>query len=183
MRAAGVLRSRLLLTENLTSEGKIKCLGLCEVSSKSLRRAHAVHPISAVQVEYSPFTIDIESPEIGLLQTCRELGVAIVAYSPLSRGILTGQYRSPNDFPEADVRRYFPRFSEENFPKNWLLVEELKRLANTKGVTPAQLALAWLMAQGDDIFPIPGQVDPKPAPRWPWALICLVLQDSENQVP
>ena len=117
-----------------------------------------MHPISAVQIEYSPFTTDIEDPKIALLQTCRELGVAIVAYSPLARGFVTGQYKSPDDFEEGDMRRYFPRFSEENFPKNLELVEELKRIAAEMNVTPGQLTLAWLMAQGDDIFPIPGYV-------------------------
>ena len=129
---------------------------MSEVSSTSLRRAHGVHPITAVQIEYSPFTVDIEDPKIGLLKTCRELGVAVVAYSPLGRGFLTGQLKSPDDFPEGDVRKFFPRFSAENFPKNLKLVTELEKIAKAKGIAPGQLALAWLMAQGDNIFPIPG---------------------------
>ena len=137
-------------------EGKVKYLGLSECSSASLRRAHAVHPISAVQIEYSPFTLDIEDSTIALLKTCRELGVATIAYSPLGRGFLTGQIKSPDDFDEDDFRRTVPRFSQENFPKNLELVEQLGELAKKKGCTPGQLTLAWLMAQGDDIIPIPG---------------------------
>ncbi|TKA65594.1 hypothetical protein B0A49_04875 [Cryomyces minteri] len=133
----------------LKKEGKIKYLGLSECSSESLRRAHNVHPISAVQIEYSPFSLDIENPQIGLLQTCRELGVAVVAYSPIGRGMITGHLRSPDDFEDNDFRRLSPRFSKENFPKNL-------ELAKNKGVTASQLTLAWLLAQGDDIIPIPG---------------------------
>ena len=137
-------------------EGKIKYLGLSEVSSASLRRAYAVHPISAVQIEYSPFTTDIESPDIALLKTCRELGVATVAYSPLGRGMLTGVYKSPADFEEGDFRTISPRFSEQNFPKNLKLVNEIDEIAKEKGCTAGQLTLAWLLAQGEDIIPIPG---------------------------
>lgn len=115
-----------------------------------------MHPISAVQIEYSPFAMDIESPEIGLLEACRELGVAVVAYSPLGRGFVTGQYRSPHDFEEGDFRKIAPRFSKENFPKNLKLVDQLTELAKKKNCTPGQLTLAWLMAQGEDIIPIPG---------------------------
>ena len=117
----------------LCREGKIKYLGLSEVSSRSLRRAHAVHPISAVQIEYSPFATGIEFPDIGLLKTCRELSVAIVAYSPLSRGMLIGAYKSPADFEEGDCRRGFPRFSEENFPKNLKSVNQINEIAERKG--------------------------------------------------
>ena len=155
-----LLMSSPNLTNKLTNvvyrEGKIKYLGLSEVSSTSLRRACKVHHIDAVQIEYSPFTIDIESPSIGLLKTCRELGVAVVAYSPLGRGLLTGAYKSANDFEEGDFRRMAPRFSEENFPKNLKLTDEIGAIAKKKGCTPSQLTLAWLMAQGDDIIPIPG---------------------------
>lgn len=140
----------------LKKEGKIKYLGLSEISSTSLRRAHKVHPISAVQIEYSPYATDIESPDIELLKTCRELGVATVAYSPLGRGMLTGAYKSPADFEEGDIRKSAPRFSEENFPKNLKLADEIGALAKKKGCTPGQLTLAWLMAQGEDIIPIPG---------------------------
>ena len=141
----------------LTSrQGKVRFLGLSECSSESLRRAYKIHPIAAVQVEYSAFTTDIENPKVGLLQTCRELGVAVVAYSPLGRGLLTGQYKSPDDFDEDDVRRTLPRFSPENFSKNLDLVNKISELAKKKACTPGPLSLAWLMAQGDDIIPIPG---------------------------
>ncbi|KAL7628598.1 hypothetical protein AAE478_000113 [Parahypoxylon ruwenzoriense] len=140
----------------LKEEGKIRHLGLCEVSAATLRRAHAVHPISAVQLEYSPFTTDLEDPAVGIIPTCRELGVAIVAYSPLSRGLLSGQIKTHTDFGPDDVRRIYPRFSAENFPKNLAIVDELVAIAKEKGCTAAQLALAWLLSLGDDIFPIPG---------------------------
>ncbi|PRP86279.1 putative aldo-keto reductase (AKR13) [Planoprotostelium fungivorum] len=140
----------------LKAEGKIKHIGLSEVSAESLRRAYKVHPIAAVQIEYSPFTLDIEDPQIALLQACRELGVAVVAYSPLGRGMLSGKLRSTADLAADDFRRMIPRFSEENFPKNLALVDEISRIAEHKSVTPSQLTLAWLLAQGDDIIPIPG---------------------------
>ncbi|KAI9369391.1 NADP-dependent oxidoreductase domain-containing protein [Aspergillus egyptiacus] len=140
----------------LKAEGKIKYLGLSECSSESLRRACKVHHIAAVQVEYSPFSLEIESEQIRLLETARELGVAVVAYSPLSRGILSGQIRSRDDFAPDDFRQYLPRYSEENFAKNLEAVDKLKEMATEKGCTPSQLTLAWLLAQGDDIFPIPG---------------------------
>jgi aryl-alcohol dehydrogenase-like predicted oxidoreductase len=140
----------------LKAEGKIKYLGLSECSSESLRRAHKVHPISAVQVEYSPWALDIEDPQIDLLKTCRELGVAVVAYSPIGRGMLSGTFKSASDFEDGDFRKLSPRFSEENFPKNLKLVDQIAELAKAKGVTPSQLTLAWLLAQGNDIIPIPG---------------------------
>ena len=139
----------------LKAEGKIKYLGLSEVSSETLRRAEKVHHIDAVQIEYSPFTMDIEDPAIGLLATCRELGVATVAYSPLGRGMITGKYKSPADFEENDFRRHAPRFSEENFPKNLQLVDKLEAIAKKKGCTTGQLTLSWLMIK-PDIIPIPG---------------------------
>lgn len=125
----------------LKEEGKIKYLGLSEMSSDTLRRAHKVHPITAVQVEYSPFALDIESDQIDILKTCRELGVAVVAYSPLSRGLLTGALKSPDDFEEGDFRINAPRFSKENFPKNLKLVDQLTALAEKKNVTAGQLTL------------------------------------------
>lgn len=140
----------------LKEQGKIRHLGLCEVSAETLRRAHAVHPITAIQVEYSPFSVDIEKPQIDILRTARELGVAVVAYSPLGRGMLTGQIRSPDDFGDDDFRKNLPRFSKENFPKNLELVAKIETIASSKGCTPGQLTLAWLLAQGADIFPIPG---------------------------
>ncbi|KAJ5687648.1 hypothetical protein N7536_010267 [Penicillium majusculum] len=140
----------------LKNQGKIRYLGLSEVSEATLRRAHAVHPITAYQVEYSAFALDIESPKVNLLKTCRELGIAVVAYSPVGRGILTGQFQSPADFPEGDFRHIIPKYSEENFPKILKLVEGLKSVAHVHGSTTAQVAIAWLLAQGPDIFPIPG---------------------------
>jgi aryl-alcohol dehydrogenase-like predicted oxidoreductase len=120
-----------------------------------LRRAHKVHPIAAVQLEYSPFALDIEHPDVDLLRTCRELGVAVVAYSPLGRGFLTGQIKSPADFEDGDFRKFAPKYSVDNFPKNIKLVHELEGIAKYKKCTPGQLSLAWLLAQGDDIIPIP----------------------------
>jgi aryl-alcohol dehydrogenase-like predicted oxidoreductase len=140
----------------LKAEGKIRYLGLSECSARTLRRAHAVHPIAAVQMEYSPFALEIESEQTGLLRTARELGVKIVAYSPLGRGFLTGAIKSRDDFDQSDSRRRHPRFSEEHFPENLKLVETLAGIAKRKGATPSQLSLAWVLAQGEDFIPIPG---------------------------
>ncbi|CAL5874315.1 uncharacterized protein PFLUO_LOCUS8610 [Penicillium psychrofluorescens] len=140
----------------LKTQGKINYLGLSEVSPATLRRAHAVHPIAAVQMEYSLFTLDIESSTSEILKTCRELGVTVVAYSPIGRGVLTGQYQSHADIPKGDIRCMLPKFSEENFPKILELLQGLKDVAGVHGSTPAQVALAWLLAQGPDIIPIPG---------------------------
>ncbi len=143
--------------KELVDAGKIKHIGLSKCSSETLRRAHAVHPIAAIQIQYSLFDRDIEKEEVGLLKTCRELGVAIVCYSPLGLGMLTGHYKSRDDFEENDFRpKYVPRFSEENFPKNIQLIEQLTTFAKEKGCTTGQLALAWILAQGDDFFVIPG---------------------------
>ncbi|KAL9611870.1 MAG: hypothetical protein Q9167_003524 [Letrouitia subvulpina] len=136
--------------------GKVKYLGLSECGQDTLRRACKIHQIQAYQIEYSPFSMDIEKPETGLLDTCRELEIATIAYSPLGRGMLTGQYQSINDFDNDDFRRSIPRFSKENFPKNLQLVHSLKTIADKKGCTSGQLSLAWLINQGNDIFPIPG---------------------------
>jgi aryl-alcohol dehydrogenase-like predicted oxidoreductase len=141
----------------LKTEGKIRHIGLSECSAESLRRAHAVHPIAAVQMEYSLFSLDIESPERNLLQTARELGVAVVAYSPLGKGLLTGTIRTTEDLMgEGDYRRILPRAQGDNLAKNLELVDRLAAMAEKKGVTSGQLALAWLLKQGDDVFPIPG---------------------------
>jgi aryl-alcohol dehydrogenase-like predicted oxidoreductase len=140
----------------LKKQGKIRYLGLSECSAESLRRAHKIHPISAVQLEYSPFSLEVESPQIRLLETCRELGVALVAYSPLGRGLLSGSLRSPDDFEEGDFRTILPRFTKENFPKNLALVDKITALSRDKNVTSSQLSLAWLLTQGPDVFPIPG---------------------------
>ncbi|KAF1989236.1 voltage-gated shaker-like K+ channel, subunit [Aulographum hederae CBS 113979] len=140
----------------LKEEGKIKYLGLSECSAESLRRPYKVHPISAVQVEYSPFALDMESPQIDLLTTCRNLGVAVVAYSPIGRGMLSSTIRSPENFGEGDSRGMRPRFSKENFPKNLELMDRIGALAEKTRVTATQLTLAWIMNQGGNIIPIPG---------------------------
>lgn len=146
-----------MLHANLQSSGKAKYLGVSECGADTLRRASKIHPIQAYQIEYSPFSKDIENPEVGILATCRELGIATVAYSPLGRGILTGQYRSVDDFPADDFRRTIPRFStQENFDKNLVLVDVLQKIADKKKCTSGQLTLAWMMKQGPDIFAIPG---------------------------
>ena len=137
----------------LVREGKVRFLGLSEASPATIRRAHAVHPISALQTEYSLWTRD---PEDGVLQTTRELGIAFIAYSPLGRGFLTGQIKRFEDMAEDDYRRFSPRFQGENFRKNLDLVARVEQLAKEKKCTPGQLALAWLLAQGEDIIPIPG---------------------------
>ena len=137
----------------LIDEGKVCFLGLSEAAPETIRRAHAVHPITAVQTELSLWSRDAEA---GVLPTVRELGIGYVAYSPLGRGFLTGQITSPEDFPEDDFRRFHPRFTGENFHRNIALVREVEAMAREKGCTTAQLALAWVLAQGDDIVPIPG---------------------------
>ena len=138
---------------DLIAEGKVRHLGMSEASPATLRRAAAVHPIAALQTEYSLWTRDVE-PEI--LPTCRELGIGLVPYSPLGRGFLTGAFETPDDFAEDDWRRANPRFQGENFRHNLRLVELIRGIAGSKGCTPAQLALAWLLAQGPDVVPIPG---------------------------
>nr|A0A3B1EFQ1.1 RecName: Full=Aldo-keto reductase str7; AltName: Full=Strobilurin A biosynthesis cluster protein r7 [Strobilurus tenacellus]ATV82117.1 aldoketoreductase [Strobilurus tenacellus] len=140
----------------LVKEGKVKYLGLSECSAKALRRAHAVHPIAALQIEYSPFVLDIEDPKIALLETARELGVTIVAYSPLGRGLLTGQYKSPDDFEPNDFRRTIPKFSADNFPKILDVVAQLKKIGEKHNATPGQVTLAWILAQGPEFIVIPG---------------------------
>jgi aryl-alcohol dehydrogenase-like predicted oxidoreductase len=137
----------------LVGEGKVRYLGLSEAGPETLRRAMATHPISALQTEYSLWS---REPEEEILPTCRELGIGFVPYSPLGRGFLTGAIRSPDDLDEDDYRRFSPRFQGENFQKNLDVVSTIEELAQRKGVTPAQLALAWVLAQGDDLAPIPG---------------------------
>ena len=186
-------------------EGKIKYLGLSECSAATIRRAHAVHPIAAVQVEYSPFTLDIESADTDILRTCRELGIAIIAYSPIGRGLLTGQIKSYDDM--SPWLRTIPKYSRDNFPKILALADDIEKVADRHGSTPAQVSIAWLLAQGDDIIPIPGtrtikyleqniaSVDLKlsqeeikelrsfaeateiPGPRYPEGSVTLFLQD------
>ncbi|CAF1157733.1 unnamed protein product [Adineta steineri] len=149
------IEETMSVLKELVEQGKIKYIGLSECSSDTIRRAYKIHPISAVQVEYFPFSLDIEREEIGVLKTCEELGIAIVCYSPLGRGMLTGQIKSPDDFEENDFRKHLPRFSKENFPKNLQLVETLKKFAENKGCTTGQLTLAWILAQGEQFFVIP----------------------------
>ena len=133
----------------LKKEGKIRYLGLSECSERSLRRAHAVHPIAAIQMEYSPFALQIESEPTNLLRVARELGVKVVAYSPLGRGFLTGTLTSRDQLDKDDRRLMMPRFSEENFGDNVKLAQLLGEIAKEKGFTPGQLSIAWLLAQGD----------------------------------
>lgn len=138
---------------DLVKVGKVRWLGLSEAGTETLQRAHGVHPISALQSEYSLWTRD---PEHGALAMCRKLGVTLVAYSPLGRGFLSGEIRSPDDFDADDYRRHNPRFQGENFAHNLALVEKIRELASAKNLSPAQLALAWVLTQGNDIVPIPG---------------------------
>jgi len=137
----------------LVKAGKVRHLGLSEASPATIRKAHAEHPIAALQTEYSLWSRD---PEDEILPTVRELGIGFVAYSPLGRGFLTGRFRTIEDLDEKDYRRFSPRFQGENFQKNLELVDRVTELARTKGVSPSQLALAWVLAQGQDIVPIPG---------------------------
>ncbi|HEX3512125.1 MAG TPA: aldo/keto reductase [Solirubrobacteraceae bacterium] len=137
----------------LVSEGKVRHLGLSEAAPETIRRAQAVHPIAAVQTEYSLWTRDVED---AVLPTLRELGIALVAYSPLGRGFLSGRFSSPDDLDEGDFRKYGPRFTGQNLEHNLGLAERVKELAAEKGITPGQLALAWVLARGEDIVPIPG---------------------------
>jgi aryl-alcohol dehydrogenase-like predicted oxidoreductase len=139
--------------KRLVEEGKVRYLGLCEAAPATIRRAHAVHPIAAVQMEYSLlYRVEAEA----VRPVCRELGIGLVAYSPLGRSLLTGHVRKPEDIPEGDRRHEHPRFQGENFARNRELVRRVEAMAAEKGCTPAQLALAWLLAQGPDIVPIPG---------------------------
>jgi aryl-alcohol dehydrogenase-like predicted oxidoreductase len=137
----------------LVQAGKVRYLGLSEAAPETIRRGHAVHPITAVQTEYSMWSRD---PELDLLPTCRELGIGFVPYSPLGRGFLSGRFTSPDDLDPGDFRRQGPRFTGDNLAANLQLAAKIAEIAADKGVTPAQLALAWVLAQGDDLVPIPG---------------------------
>jgi aryl-alcohol dehydrogenase-like predicted oxidoreductase len=137
----------------LVQQGKVRHIGLSEAAADTIRRAHAVHPITAVQTEYSLWTRD---PEAEIISTCRELGIGFVPYSPLGRGFLSGRFTSPDDLDENDFRRYGPRFTGENLEANRKLAAKVRQIAEDKGITPAQLALAWVLAQGEDMVPIPG---------------------------
>jgi aryl-alcohol dehydrogenase-like predicted oxidoreductase len=138
---------------DLVADGKIRHIGLSEAAADTIRRANAVHPITAVQTEYSLWSRD---PEDEVLPTCRELGIGFVAYSPLGRGFLAGRFTSADDLDEGDFRRTGPRFTGDNLQSNLRLADKVKEIAAEKGISPAQLAIAWLLAQGDDIVPIPG---------------------------
>ena len=138
---------------DLVRDGKIQTIGLSEVSAATLRRAHAVHPITALQTEYSLWT---RNPEIAVLDACRELGVAFVAFSPVARGFLCGDLLDVNAFDAKDIRRTMPRFAPDNYAANLKLLPAYKAIAHEVGCTPAQLALAWLLHKGEDIIPIPG---------------------------
>ncbi|KAF7552424.1 hypothetical protein G7046_g7418 [Stylonectria norvegica] len=143
--------------KQFVDEGKVKYLGLSEISSKTLRRAYAIHPITAVQIEYNPWCLEPEGPESGhLIDTTKELGVAVFAYSPLGRGLMTGRYRSIDDFDADDARRHYERFQGNNFKKNLVVVDKFTELAERKGCTSSQLVLAWLLAQDEHVFVIPG---------------------------
>jgi aryl-alcohol dehydrogenase-like predicted oxidoreductase len=137
----------------LIEQGKIRHIGLSEAAPETIRRGHAVHPITAVQTEYSLWTRD---PEAEILPTCRELGIGFVPYSPLGRGFLSGRFKSPEELDEGDFRRHGPRFTGENLDANLKLASKVAEIAEEKGITPAQLALAWVLAQGEDLVPIPG---------------------------
>jgi aryl-alcohol dehydrogenase-like predicted oxidoreductase len=137
----------------LVEAGKVRYLGLSEAAPETIRRAHAVHPITALQTEYSVFA---REPEAEILPTCRELGIGFVAYSPLGRGFLSGRFTNPDELSDDDFRRTQPRFQGDNLEANMRIVAKLREIAGEKGITPAQLALAWVLAQGDDIVPIPG---------------------------
>lgn len=166
----------------LVTAGKVRYVGLSECSADTLRRAHAVHPIAAIQMEYSPFSMDIEQPQIDVLRTARELGVAVIAYSPLGRGFLTGQIRSPDDFEDGDFRKMAPRFSADNFKANLQLVHHIQTLASKKHCTPGQLTLAWLLQQGHDIIPIPGTKKIKYLEENLGALDVHISADEESEI-
>jgi aryl-alcohol dehydrogenase-like predicted oxidoreductase len=176
----------------LVGQGKVRYLGLSEPSLTTLRRAHAVHPISALQMEYSLWW---HEPEAELLPAIRRLGIGFVPYSPLGRGLLTGRYRRTEDLPTDDYRRTTPRFQGENFQKNVEFVDRLAEIAKEKKLTPAQLALAWVLAQGDDIVPIPGTkkvnyleqnaaaVEVKLTPEEVWRIAAAIPRGAGDRYP
>ena len=163
----------------LVAEGKVRYLGMSEAGAATIRRAHATHKITALQTEYSLWTRD---PEEEILPTVRELGIGFVPYSPLGRGFLTGAFKSRDDFPEGDNRRNHPRFSDENFQRNLDVVATVKALAERKGCTPAQLALAWVLAQGDDLVPIPGTKRRRYLDENIGALDVVITQEDKDEI-
>ena len=164
---------------DLVAEGKVRYLGMSEASAATIRRAHATHQITALQTEYSLWTRD---PEEEILPTVRELGIGFVPYSPLGRGFLTGAFKSREDFPEGDNRRNHPRFSDENFQLNLDVVAKVKALAERKGCTPAQFALAWVLAQGDDLVPIPGTKRRRYLDENIGALDVVITQEDKDEI-
>jgi aryl-alcohol dehydrogenase-like predicted oxidoreductase len=160
---------------DLVREGKVRYIGLSEASVTTIRRAHKVHPITAVQTEYSLWSRD---PEDGLLEALRALDIGFVAYSPLGRGFLTGQIKSVDDLADDDFRKHHPRFQGENFQRNLDLVAKVEEIAAEHKCTPAQLALAWLLAQGDDIVPIPGTRHPERVEE-NWGALDIVLSEND----
>jgi aryl-alcohol dehydrogenase-like predicted oxidoreductase len=165
--------------KRLVEQGKARCLGLCEAAPATIRRAHAVHPLTAVQSEYSLlYRTEAEST----LPACRELGIAFVAYSPLGRGFLTGRIQRPEDIPAGDRRREHPRFQDENFARNLELVHRLEAIAKDTRCTPAQLVLAWLLAQGEDIVPIPGTKRKDRLEENIWALAVVLTPDDVRRI-
>lgn len=163
----------------LVAEGKVRYLGMSEAGAATIRRAHATHKITALQTEYSLWTRD---PEEEILPTVRELGIGFVPYSPLGRGFLTGAFKSRDDFPEGDNRRNHPRFSDENFQRNLDVVATVKALAERKGCTPAQFALAWVLAQGDDLVPIPGTKRRRYLDENIGALDVVITQEDKDEI-
>jgi len=164
---------------DLVTAGKVRFIGLSEAGAETIRRAHAVHPVSALQSEYSLWSRD---PEDEVLPCLRELGIGFVAYSPLGRGFLTGQLKSPDDFAADDYRRLSPRFQGDNFARNLELVERVKAIAERKGISAGQLALAWVLAQGNDIVPIPGTKRRKYLEENAAAVQVLISQDEMNEI-
>jgi len=151
------IEDTMKVLKGFVDEGLFSYIGLSECKAETIRRAHMVHPVGAVEVEYSPWSLDVETN--GVLEACKELNIPLIAYSPLGRGFLTGQIRSLNDIPQNDMRRHLDRFKPEVFHDNLKIVDELKALADKKGITPTQLSLAWLLSQG--VHPIPGSTRPE----------------------
>jgi hypothetical protein len=168
---------------DLIAAGKIRSYGVSEWSSAHIAEAHAVTPMAAVQTEYSLWT---RNPEIAVLETCRNLGITFVAFSPVGRGVLANGVADPLALPEKDLRRYMPRFSADNWPKNRALLDDFSAIAAREGVTPAQLSLSWLLAQGDHVVTIPGTASiahlEENIARWDWALPVAVAQEVSNLI-
>ncbi|KIK60264.1 hypothetical protein GYMLUDRAFT_97303 [Collybiopsis luxurians FD-317 M1] len=150
------IETSIQVMADFVKDGKVKYLGMSECTANDLRRAHAVHPITALEVEYSPFALEIEDPKLALLKTARELNIKIIAYSPLGRGLLTGEIKSPDDFEPDDARHTFTKFSKENFPKILSIVDRIQEIGKKHSASAGQVVLSWILAQGEDFFVIPG---------------------------